>query len=410
MSSGWDVFQFIVLPVFLVLAVVVYLLWRRQKRSASEPSREDSYLRGLDFLIYDQRDKAIRELTDATLRNTDDVAAYISLGNLHREQGNIDRAIRIHESVSIRPNLSSESRVRALYSLGLDYVRGGLLDRAQAALNKAIKEDPDHVQSYESLERIHEEMRDWKAAYECQIELDKRAKKKSSRLLAYLLTEMARSEAMRNKRPKDAIVLLQKAKQTDPTCISVPMYLGDVYLAQGDFKKAEHVWEEAADKFPHLAFLLFERLRQVYLKQDSVRNIKGIYETVLAKNPDDVNTRISLGDYYFDTGQLDKAKEEYEKILELSSTSTVGYQKLSQVYLKEGMLEEAVKVLQRMSALPELQSIYYFCGKCGFKDTEIHWRCPQCREWDTFVQEIEKRRGITPRPRNESSNGKGEAS
>jgi len=409
MSSGWDVIYFIVLPIILILAVVLYLHWRRRKRAASAPSPEASYLRGLDFLIYDQRDKAIKELTDATLKNTDDVAAYISLGNLHREQGNIDRAIRIHESVSIRPNLVPESRVRSLYSLGLDYVRGGLLDRASAAFKKAIKEDPGHAQSYESLERIHEEMRDWKAAYECQIELDKRTKRKSSRLLAYLLTEMARSEAMRNRRPKEAISLLQKAKQTDPTCVSVPMYLGDVYLAQGDFKKAERVWEEAVGKFPHLAFLLFDRLRQVYLKQDSVRNIKGVYEKVLAKNPDDINTRLSLGDYYFDTGQLDKAKEEYEKILELSSTSTVGYQKLSQVCLKEGKPEEALRVLQKMSALPELQSIYYFCGKCGFKDTQIHWRCPQCREWDTFVQEIEKRRGLR-RPKKDGNNGKGEAS
>ena len=214
---------------------------------------------------------------------------------------------------------------------------------------------------------------------------------------------------MRSKRPKEAISLLQKAKQTDPTCISVPMYLGDVYLAQGDFKKAEHVSEEAVGKFPHLAFLLFDRLRQVYLKQDSVRNIKGVYEKVLAENPDDINTRLSLGDYYFDTGQLDKAKEEYEKILELSCTSTVGYQKLSQVYLKEGRPDEALRVLQKMSALPELQSIYYFCGKCGFKDTQIHWRCPQCREWDTFVQEIEKHRGLR-RPKKEGNNGKGEPS
>ncbi len=406
MGSGWAVFSYVV-AALVAIAIVVFIVRRRSRQAATEPSSEVSYLRGLDFLIYDQRDKAIKELADATARNTDDVAAYISLGNLHREQGNIDRSIRIHESVSIRPNLPLQSRVRALYSLGLDYVRGGLLERAEAAFNKAIKEDPNHVQSYESLERVHEEMRDWKAAYECQLELDKRTKKKSSRLLAYLLTEVALEEAMRNKRPKEAISLLHKAKQTDPTCVSVPMYLGDVYLAQGDFKKAEHVWEEAVDNFPHLAFLLFDRLRQVYLKQDTVRNIKSVYEKVLAKSPDDINTRLSLGDYYFDTGQLSKAKEEYERILELSSTSTVGYQRLSKLYLKEGKPEEALGVLQKLSSLPELQSVYYYCGKCGFKDTQIHWRCPQCREWDTFVQEIEKR--IRPRSRPEAgSNGKGE--
>jgi len=404
MGSGWAVFLYIIAA--LAAAAVVFIVRRHHRQASAEPSAEASYLRGLDFLIYDQRAKAMKELTEATARNTDDVDAYISLGNLHREQGNIDRSIRIHESISIRPNLPLESRVRALYSLGLDYVRGGLLERAESAFKKAIKEDPNHIQSYESLERVHEEMRDWKAAYECQLELDKRANKKSPRLLAYLLTEMALEEAMRNKRPKEAISLLHKAKQTDPTCMSVPMYLGDVYLAQGDFKKAEHVWEEAVDDFPHLAFLLFDRLRQVYLKQDTVRNIKSIYEKVLAKNPEDINTRLALGDYYFDTGQLDKAKEEYRRILELSGTSTVGYQRLSKVYLKEGKPEKALEVLQKLSSLPELQAVYYYCGKCGFKDTQIHWRCPQCREWDTFVQEIEKH--IRPRRRPEAgSNGRG---
>ncbi|MBN1594144.1 MAG: tetratricopeptide repeat protein [Candidatus Coatesbacteria bacterium] len=408
MNSGWDIFFYLILPLVLVIIAALYVSSRRRKRSTSAPAPEISYLRGLDFLIHDQRDLAIKELTEATLKNTDDVAAYISLGNLHREQGNIDRAIRIHESVSIRPNLDTSYRVRALFSLGQDYVRGGLLDRASSAFHKAIKEDPNHAPSYGSLVRIHEEMRDWKAAYECQIELDKITKSKSSRLLAYLLTELARAEAMNAKRPKEAIALLQKAKQTDPTCISVPMYLGDVYMSQGELKKAEQAWEEAIDAFPHLAFLLFDRLRQVYLKQDTVRNIKGIYERVLAKNPDDINTRLSLGDYYFDTGQLDRAKQEYEKILEISSGSPVAYQKLSQLYLKEGKHEEALHVLQRMSALPELQSSFYYCGKCGFKDTQVHWRCPQCREWDTFVQEIEKRRALR-RPKNEGTDGKGEA-
>ncbi|MCD6328640.1 tetratricopeptide repeat protein [bacterium] len=377
---------------FLVALVFVIYRARRKVKATEESSAETSYLRGLDFLIYDKRDLAIRELTSATLKNTDDVSAYISLGNLHREQGNIDRAIRIHESVSIRPNLSRDAKVRALYSLGLDYVRGGLLDRARSAFRSAIKEDPTRIESYESLERVYEELKDWKRAYHCQLAVDKAAKKKSSRLLAYLLTEMALAEALQNSRTKEAIELLQKAKQTDPTCISVLMYLGDVYISQGDFKKAEQAWEHAVEQFPKLAFLLFDRLRQVYLKQDAVQNIKAIYNVVLAKNPDDINARKSLGDYYFDTGQLDKAEEEYSKIIEISSGSTLGYQKLGMVLLKEGRKDEALDVYQRLASLPELKVVYYYCGKCGFKDTTIHWRCPQCHEWDTFVQEIERRR------------------
>jgi len=399
MSFAQGLPYWITLPLLTVMALLLYWSLKRRGKSPGQSSGEASYLRGLDFLIYDQRDKAIKELTDATLKNTEDVAAYISLGNLHRERGNIDRAIRIHESVAVRPNLSKEARVRTLYSLGLDYVRGGLLDRAVSAFKSALKEDPDHIQSYESLERVYEEMRDWRAAFECQQQIDKKRKKKNSRLLAYLLTEMALDEARKRHRLKEAVSLLHRAKQTDPTCISVPIYLGDVYLEQGDFKKAERIWEDAVRQFPHFAFLLFDRLRQVYLKQDAVHKIKAIYEAVLEKNPEDIKTRLSLGDYYFDTGQLEKAREEYEKIIEISPGSTVGYLKLSDAYLKQGLKDKALETLHALSSLPELTKVYYYCGKCGFKDTRVHWRCPQCREWDTFVQEIEKHR--TPkRPEN----------
>src|SRR5687768_10229714 len=136
-------------------------IWTDRRRARESPH----YMLGLNFLVANQIDQAIDELSKAAGAAGDPLEIHLILGNLYREKGQVGRAIQEHQALLQRPNLRKLEHANVLLCLGLDYKRGGFVDRALEAFTEVLRLDPGNEYALTNLEKLYEEQQQWSDAY-----------------------------------------------------------------------------------------------------------------------------------------------------------------------------------------------------------------------------------------------------
>src|SRR5688572_12608632 len=226
--------NFLVLGSFLglLLGIAIGKAWERYKlrdgrwidrRRARESPH---YLLGLNFLVANQIDPAIEELTRAAASAGDPLEIHLILGNLYREKGQVGRAIQEHQQLLQRSDLRKLEHANVLLCLGLDYRRGGFIDRAVEAFTEVLRLDPDNPYALGNLEKLYEEQHQWSEAYATRLKLAKRdsatSQVRHQEILAFLENELG-LEALKRMDYAEAARRFAAAIELDPH--NVPSYL-----------------------------------------------------------------------------------------------------------------------------------------------------------------------------------------
>jgi len=132
---------------------------RRQENSVSDPTFPSDYFKGINYLLNEQPDKAVDVFIKMLEVDTDTVETHLALGSLFRRRGEVDRAIRIHQNLIARPNLTKSQRIESLRELGQDYLRAGVLDRAENLFLELTGMGEDECFVY--LLEIYQQQREW---------------------------------------------------------------------------------------------------------------------------------------------------------------------------------------------------------------------------------------------------------
>src|SRR3712207_763869 len=133
----FEIWWLLGIPVFFALGWIAARVDIRQLVSESR-SLPRGYFKGLNFLLNDQPDKAIDAFIEIVQLDPETIELYFALGNLFRRRGETERAIRVHQNLLARADLAPESRHQAMYELGQDYLKAGLLDRAEETFNLLV--------------------------------------------------------------------------------------------------------------------------------------------------------------------------------------------------------------------------------------------------------------------------------
>ncbi|NLC61333.1 MAG: tetratricopeptide repeat protein, partial [Gammaproteobacteria bacterium] len=142
---------FLLLP---AAALSGWVIGRRggERHSDTQVSRlSTTYFRGLNYLLSEQPDKAIELFLHIAELDKDTFETQIALGHLFRRRGEVDRAIRLHQGLVQRNDLSDQQRVEALLALGEDYMKSGLLDRAETVFTELAQLDQRAPQALKHL-------------------------------------------------------------------------------------------------------------------------------------------------------------------------------------------------------------------------------------------------------------------
>ncbi|TLY48121.1 MAG: lipopolysaccharide assembly protein LapB, partial [Gammaproteobacteria bacterium] len=248
-----DPTQILVLVAAGLLPVAAASGWYLGRR-ASERSRRvrvselsSSYFRGLNYLLNEQPDKAIEVFLQLAEFNRDTVETHLALGNLFRRRGEVDRAIRVHQHLIARPNLSEEEKTIALLELGEDYMRAGLLDRAETLFTDLVAMDAQVPSALRHLIGIgiYQHEKDWEKAIEHARRMEKITGESQGATIAQFYCELA-EQARAAKQFDDARKWLDQALHSQPESVRAQIVLGHLELQQGDVKAAASAFERVA--------------------------------------------------------------------------------------------------------------------------------------------------------------------
>jgi lipopolysaccharide biosynthesis regulator YciM len=348
------------------------------------------YVLGLNFLVANQIEIAIEELSQAARVDADALEIHLILGNVYRERGQVARAIQIHQALLQRQKLTRTEHAYVLLCLGLDFKRGGFVDRALEAFTEVLRLDPRNQYALLYLQKLHEEQHQWDEAYRIREQLVELSGPdshgRSQAILAFLENERG-LVALKAGQLDEAARLFESAIDLDATTTPAYLNLGDLRLKQGDMAAAVAAWQRLLAASPERAYLAFDRLERIHTAAGTPRRFEERCRQLIAANPLDWRARLVLGRHLAARGELTAAFDLLLEALAHNPHGLMVHQAIWGVLLQVGLSRALV---QRY--VEEAREAVFFldphvCVKCHYRSTELLWQCPHCHEWNTFVEE-----------------------
>lgn len=391
-------------PVGLLVALVALLVglavgkaWERYKlrdgrwvdrRRARESPH---YMLGLNFLVANQVDAAIDELTKAAKAAGDPLEIHLILGNLYREKGQVGRAIQEHQGLLQRPNLRKLEHANVLLCLGLDYRSGGFIDRAIEAFREVLRLDPRNRYALSNLEKLYEEQHQWEDAHTVRLTLatltDPAVETpRHKEILAFLENELGQ-QAMRQGDLQQAARRFEAAIELDPRNAPAHLSIGDLRLAENEIEGAIAAWERLIEGAPERSYLAFSRLQRAYAQNGTVDRFAALCRRLIENTPQDWRARLALARHLGGQSRDTEALELLFEALAHNPHALAVHQAIWETLSRLGLSPALVR---RYSELTR-DAIFYLdphvCVRCRYRSTELLWQCPHCHEWNTFVEE-----------------------
>jgi lipopolysaccharide biosynthesis regulator YciM len=360
--------------------------WIDRRRARESPH----YILGLNFLVANQIDLAIEELTRAASVDADALEVHMILGNLYREKGQVGKAITVHQALLQRSKLSRIEHAYVLLCLGLDYKRGGFVDRAYEAFNEVLRLDAKNEYALVNLQKLHEEQHQWTEAYDTRRRLTKlnagETRPHSQAILAFLENEIG-LEAMRRKDLTEATRRFAAAIDLDARAVPAYLNLGDVRLAEGNDKEAVAIWEKLVQVAPDRAYLAFDRLEAAALRSGAPERFARLCRRLIDDNPQDWRARLALSRHLAGAGKPHDALDLLFAALVQNPHALSIHQA---IWRALAQLHHPPALADRYGELTEHAVFYldpHICMRCRYRSTELLWQCPHCHDWNTFVEE-----------------------
>ena len=360
--------------------------WFDRRRARESPH----YVLGLQFLVSNQVDLAIEELAKAAALDSNALEIHLILGNLYRERGQVSKAVQLHQSLLQHSRLGKTEQAYVQLSLGLDFKRGGFVDRAFQAFLEVTKIDPENQYALINLEKLHEEQQQWQEARAIRRRLtdiaEEPRKPRDQAVLAFIENELG-LQAVRRGEDRQAIAHFTTALDLDDGIVPAMLNLGDVHMRGGNPRKAIAVWERILRKAPERAYLTFDRLKAAYCAVDGPTRFVDLCRRIIETNPQDWRARLALGRHARDEGESARALDLFLESLAHNPHALAVHQV---IWRTLAALEFSPPLVRRYLELTR-DGVFYLdphvCIRCRYRSTELLWQCPQCHEWNTFVEE-----------------------
>ncbi|MDU4272732.1 MAG: lipopolysaccharide assembly protein LapB [Enterobacter asburiae] len=364
--------------------------WYMGRRSAQQTKQDEAnrlsrdYVAGVNFLLSNQQDKAVDLFLDMLKEDTGTVEAHLTLGNLFRSRGEVDRAIRIHQTLMESASLTYDQRLLAVQQLGRDYMAAGLYDRAEDMFAQLVDETDFRIGALQQLLQIYQATSDWQKAIDTAERLVKLGKDKQRVEIAHFYCELALQQ-MGNDDMDKAMALLKKGAAADRNSARISIMMGRVFMASGDYAKAVESLLRVIDQDKELVSETLEMLQTCYQQLDKQEEWVAFLRRCVEENTG-ATAELMLSDVVEQYEGSDTAQVYITRQLQRHPTMRV-FHKLMDYHLndaEEGRAKESLMVLRDMVGEQVRSKPRYRCQKCGFTAYTLYWHCPSCRAWSTI--------------------------
>lgn len=393
-ESWWLIF----LPLLFGLGWLAARIDFRHMLSESR-NLPDSYFKGLNFLLNEQPDRAIDAFVEVAKLDPETTELHFALGNLFRRRGEMERAIRVHQSLLARADLPSREREHALHEIAQDYLKAGMLDRAEMAY-KELKNTRYQEQAARALVRIYESEHDWPKAIEAVRRLGKLTHESVPQLVHYyceiaqghLMRQPPELQATRSALDEAGKIVGDQSESTPASRARVLMLEAALARAGGDGTGERHFLLTLLDEAPDYAGLiaadlqnnfaateqcaqLLERLSLHYREHPSLDLFDVVFRLVWREQGPQAAwafAQTALSAHPSLLG-LERALAAQDKAQQGDAGVDPSHEGLVSLGLLKRLVGQHTKRLDRFS-----------CRVCGFQARAFYWQCPGCHGWETY--------------------------
>jgi lipopolysaccharide biosynthesis regulator YciM len=366
------------LPIAFVLGWMASRLDMRQLRLENRQAPK-AYFKGLNFLLNEQQDQAIDAFIEAVQNDPDTSELHFALGNLFRRRGEYERAVRVHQHLLSRGDLNQDDRHRAQHALALDYLKAGLLDRAEEALLK-LEGTRFEAQARLALLANYERSRDWENAAMIANQLELAGQGSFKGRLAHYLCEQA-ATLLATQAFAQVQELLLQAIETAPDTPRPRMNLAQLQHQLGNTAQACKTLTEALVAAPTAVALIAPQLAQYAIACQQYAPTLGLLKTIYAQTPSldvlDAMVVLEAASAHSTT----TAREWYARHLEKEPSLVAAAKWIAGEKLEHEQFHPQVQRALDHAVQPLMR---YRCAACGFEAKQHFWQCPGCQAWDSY--------------------------
>jgi len=398
----YEAWWLILIPILFGLGWIAARVDVRQMMSETR-QLPDSYFKGLNFLLNEDHDKAIDAFVEVAKLDTETIELHFALGNLFRRRGEIERAIRVHQSLLSRADLPKNDRDHAQHELAQDFFKAGMLDRAEQAY-KAVLDSNYAVPASRALIRIYEAEHDWPKAIEAVRHLHRILDEPIPQLIHYHC-ELAQ-QSMQSKQPdldyineelkmaEQALLKQQRELKSNAAAVRIAMLRAKLMKIQGDSLAERKYLEGVMANAPEYAGLIAADLLENYKAAQEAQTGLDLLKRHYLNHPSLDLFKIVFSELRAQQGAA-PAWDFASESLRLHP-SLLGLDKLLEVELKATANGEVPNASNRILPDMELSLLHkmihkhtqrldrYSCSSCGFEARAFYWQCPGCNMWETY--------------------------
>lgn len=375
---------------FLLLPIAAGYGWYMGGRSAKQKYKSESnrlsreYVDGLNFLLSNQKDKAVDLFLDMLKEDSGTLEAHLTLGNLFRSRGEVDRAIRIHQALMESSSLTFEQRLLAIQQLGRDYMTAGFYDRAEDMFLQLIDEDDFQQYALQQLIIVYQSTSDWSKAINVATKLVKLGQTKYNKDIAQFFCELAALAIAADDLSK-ALFYLQKSISADANCARTSLMFGRVLMAQGNYVKAVQYLRQILNQDKAFIGEALPFIKECYQHLDQEDELKQFLKQCVETDSGNA-AELMLADIIEKQTGRDAAQYYIYREL-VKHPNLKGFYRLMDYHLADaenGRAKESLLLLRNMVGEQVKAIPNYRCERCGFTVNSIYWLCPACRSWATI--------------------------
>lgn len=357
----------------ILIIFVLILIALSIRRTPGDLKYSDKYVSSLEFIIEGKKDRALESLKETVREELGNTDAYVYLGDLMREKGKTETAIKIHENVMAKPNLNKKDKVKVLKSLGKDYVKHEDFSRALKLYEDLHREEPGEISITEELLNLYEREGDWDSAFRIAREIYK-GENELAHYSIYIAENLIDSDINRAKK------YIKRGLRKE---IGYANYLyGKILIKEGNEEKGIDKIKEGINMDPDKAFIYLPELEEYMYKRGKFAAfepyLKGLIEDY-SDNWSFISTYVSI---LKKKGEEEKAERMLNKFLDsmeiedpelltsiAGSFSDIDYEKTQELLAK---IEELLKKNKRFK-----------CKECMNEVKSFSWKCPVCSSLGT---------------------------
>ncbi|MBA4696085.1 MAG: lipopolysaccharide assembly protein LapB [Legionella sp.] len=371
----------------LLLPAAAYSGWWVAKRSDQQKEKSINqhlsreYVVGLNYLLNEQPDKAVDVFIKLLEVDSETVETHLALGSLFRRRGEVDRAIRLHQNLIARPQLSLRERKEALMALGQDYMSAGVFDRAERIFLEVVEMGGSReTASLQGLLAIYQQEKAWEKALTIIQKLESALNQSFHLQAAHYYCEIA-SQALKSQSYDIAKAAIKQALAVDKLCVRASLMQADLEIQNKRYRQALQALKRVPEQDPEFISEIIEPMVLCY------QNLAGLHECVeYLRNTLEQYPRASA---IFVIAEFLRQEHGIETAIDFVSDKLNTYPSIRglnrlifwHIETTHGKVREKLQMLYDITTKVLDNKPIYRCGQCGFNGKHLHWHCPSCKQW-----------------------------